>query len=176
MGDRKSITVYEGLGFLPENDFIDTKNRSFEIVAEIDNSNQNANGVIIAQGGRFGGWSLYVNEGKPTYTYNFLGLESYSVTSNKALPAGKSTVKLDFAYDGASTDGKPKLGAGGTATMSINGTQVGSGKIEKTQFAIWSADETANVGMDRETSVSPDYDEESSRFKGKIGKITITVK
>ena len=87
------------------------------------------------------------------------------------LPAGKATVKLDFAYDG-----KPKFGGGGTATLSLNGKQVGSGRIERTQFAFWSADETANVGIDRETPVSPDYTEETSRFTGKIGKVTITLK
>ncbi|EMB18659.1 arylsulfatase [Rhodopirellula europaea] len=176
MGDRTSLTVYEGLGFLPENDFIDTKNRSFEIVAEIESQGKETSGVIVSQGGRFGGWSLYLKEGKPIYTYNYLGLESYSVTSDDVLPAGKSTIKLDFAYDGKSTDGKPELGAGGTATLTVNGQPAGSAKIDKTQFAIWSADETANVGLDRETSVSPDYTEESSKFTGKIDKITLTVK
>ncbi|QEG38136.1 arylsulfatase [Roseimaritima ulvae] len=176
MGDRNSLTVYEGLGFLPENDFIDTKNRSFEIVAEVETQGQDANGVLVSQGGRFGGWSLYVKDGKPVYTYNFLGLQSFSVTADKPLPAGKSTIKLDFAYDGQSSDGKPKLGAGGTATLTVNGQPAGSGKVGKTQFAVWSADETANVGIDRETPVSPDYTEESSKFTGKIDKITLTVK
>lgn len=176
MGDRKSITVYEGLGFLPENDFIDTKNTSFEIVAEVEKIDEQLNGVIISQGGRFGGWSLYVNHGKPIYVYNYLGLESYAVTSDSPLPAEKSIIQLDFDYDGETESGPPKLGLGGTATLLINGKQVGSCKIEKTQFAIWSADETANVGRDRETPVSSDYDEESSQFNGKIHKVTITLK
>jgi arylsulfatase len=176
MGDRKTFTAYEGLEFLPENDFIDTKNRSFSIVAEVESKDSKANGVIVSQGGRFGGWSFYVRNGKPVYMYNFLGLERFAVTANAPLPAGKSTIKLDFAYDGKGADGKPKLGAGGTATFTVNGKQTGSGKIGRTQFAIWSADETANVGMDRETSVSPDYDEETSKFTGKINKVTITVR
>jgi arylsulfatase len=83
---------------------------------------------------------------------------------------------VDFAYDGKGAVGKPKLGAGGTATLSVNGKQAGSGKIGRTQFAVWSADETANVGMDRETPVSPDYVEETSKFTGKINKVTITVR
>jgi arylsulfatase len=171
MGDRKTLTAYEGLQFLPENDFINTKNSSFEIVAEVESKDGKTNGVIVSQGGRFGGWSFYVNGGKPIYMYNFLGLNSYSVTADSALPVGKSTVKLEFIYDG-----KPKLGGGGTATLFINGKKVGSSRIEKTQFAIWSADETANVGMDRETPVSPDYTEETSKFTGKIDKVTITLK
>ena len=98
-------------------------------------------------------------------------MEKFAVTSDTALPKGKSTIKLDFAYDG-----KPKLGGGGTATLFIDDKKVGSGRIEKTQFSVWSADETANVGIDRETSVSPDYTEETSRFSGKIDKVTITLK
>jgi len=176
MGDRTSLTVYEGLGFLPENDFIDTKNRSFEIVAEIESEGQQTSGVIISQGGRFGGWSLYVNDGKPVYTYNYLGLEAFSVTADQPLPAGKSTVKLDFAYEGKTQDGKPALGAGGTATLTVNGQSAGSAKVGKTQFAIWSADETANVGIDRETPVSTDYTEATSEFTGTIHKVTINLK
>lgn len=171
MQGRKSLTVYEGLGFLMENDFINTKNTSFEIVADVETKGADANGVILSQAGRFGGWSLYVKDGKPKYLYNFLGLQTFSVTSDKPLPAGKSTIKLDFAYNG-----QPKFGGGGMATLFVDGQQVGSTRIERTQFAVWSADETANVGIDRETPVSPDYTEETSRFTGKIGKVTITLK
>jgi len=171
MAGRKSLTVYEGMGFLPENAFINTKNTSFDIVAEVEASGSKTNGVIVSQGGTFGGWSLYVKDDKPIYMYNYLGLESYAVKSNTALPKGKSTIRMEFAYDG-----KLKLGGGGTATMYINGKKVGSGRVEKTQFAVWSADETANVGIDRETPVSPDYTEETSKFTGKIEKVTVTLK
>jgi arylsulfatase A-like enzyme len=176
MAGRKSITVYEGTGFLMENDFINTKNTSFDIVADVESKDGKTNGVILSQSGQFGGWSLYLKDGKPIYMYNYLGLERYAVKSDTAIPKGKSTIKLDFAYDGKSSDGKPKLGAGGTATLFINDKKVGSGKIEKTQFAIWSADETANVGVDRETPVSPDYTEETSKFTGKIDKVTVSLK
>lgn len=173
---RTSLTVYEGLGFLPESDFIDTKNRSFEIVAEVETQANATDGVIISQGGRFGGWSLYVHEGKPVYTYNYLGLQNFTVTGDDPLPVGQATIKLEFAYDGGMTNGRPNLGAGGNATLYINDQQVATGRVEKTQYAIWSADETANVGMDRETSVSADYTEETSRFQGAIDHVTITVK
>ena len=78
---------------------------------------------------------------------------------------------MDFAYDGGD-----KPGQGGTATLYINGKSVGSGKIEQTQFSIFSADESANVGLDSETPVSQDYDVESSKFNGKIDKVTISLK
>ena len=118
MFGRTSLTLYEGMDGLLENDFINVKNTSFEIVADIETTDKPANGVIVAQGGRFGGWSLHVKEGVPMFTYNYLGLKYSVATSNSKLPNGKSTVKMDFAYDG----GKP--GAGGTATLYVDG-QVG---------------------------------------------------
>ena len=171
MDGRTSLTLYEGMGFLGENDFINTKQSSFDITAEIESSKDKTKGVIVSQAGRFGGWSLYVKDDKPTYVYNFLGMNSYTVTSDSKLPKGKSTVKLDFVIDD-----KKKLGSGGVATLYINDKKVGSGRIEKTHYGVWSFDETANVGVDRETPVSPDYNEESSKFTGKIDKVTINLK
>jgi arylsulfatase len=100
--------------------------------------------------------------------YNYLGLQSYTATANARLPAGKASVKLDFTWDG----GKP--GAGGTATLHVDGTSVGSTRVEKTQFAIFSADDTAGVGVDAETPVAEDYGS-STEFTGRIDKVTITL-
>jgi hypothetical protein len=156
---------------LLENDFINVKNTSFEIVAEIETGDKPASGVIAAQGGRFGGWSLHVKDGTPKFTYNYLGLDYSVATGDAKLPSGKSTVKMDFAYDGGE-----KPGAGGTATVYINDKAVGSVKVAKTEFAIFSADETAGVGIDTETPVSEEYDRHSSEFTGKIEKVTINLK
>jgi len=171
MFGRKSLTLYEGMEGLLENDFINVKNTSFEIVAEIESGDQPANGVIIAQGGRFGGWSLHVKNGVPMYTYNYLGLTRSVAVGKSKLPSGKVTVKLDFVYDG----GK-KPGAGGTATLYVDGKSVGSTKIPKTEFAVFSADESAGVGIDMETPVSEEYTRSNSEFNGKIGKVTVTLK
>ncbi len=170
MFGRKSLTLYEGMGSLMENDFINIKNTSFDIEAEIDANGAQTNGVIVQQGGRFGGWSLYVKEGRPVFAYNYLGLKTFKTDGEAVLPQGKSKVTMNFAYDGG------KTGAGGTATVSINGEKVGSVRVAKTQPAVFSADETANVGKDAETSVSDDYNAESSHFNGKIGKVTVSVK
>jgi arylsulfatase len=170
MFGRKSLTLYEGMNGLLENDFINVKNTSFEIVAEVETGDKPVNGVIVAQGGRFGGWSLYVKEGKPVFMYNYLGIDRYTATGSTTLPKGKSTLKMDFAYEG----GKP--GAGGTATVFINGKSVGSTKVAKTEFAAFSADETAGVGVDAETPVSEDYTRASSEFTGTIDKVTIQLK
>ncbi|HEY0466269.1 MAG TPA: arylsulfatase, partial [Polyangiaceae bacterium] len=122
MAGRKSLTVYSGMTGMMENAFINVKNRSLKLTAEVEVPAAGANGVILCQGGRFGGWSLYVVNGKPAYTYNFVGLKEYTVNSSARLPAGKATITLEFAYDG---NGR---GKGGTGTLSINGKKVGTGR------------------------------------------------
>ena len=130
-----------------------------------------ANGTLFAQGGRFGGWSLYVSNGKPAYDYNVLGLERFTIASPQVLPAGKATVVFDFAYDGGG------LGKGGTGTLSVNGKQVAQGRIERTQPFVFSADDTADVGIDLGTPVVEAIGAEAkSRFTGKIPKLVIEVR
>jgi len=171
LGDRKSLTLYDGMNGMLENTFINVKNQSKTITAEIEIPEGGANGVILAQGGRFGGWSLYMKDGRPAYTYNYLGLARYTVSAESALPAGTSTVTLDFAYDGGG------LGKGGTATLSVNGTTVGEGHIDKTQPLMFSADETADVGLDNQTPVAEGIGigPQETRFTGKIHKVTVEV-
>jgi arylsulfatase A-like enzyme len=166
MKGRTSLTVYEGMKGLSENVFINVKNGSLRITADVELPASKAQGVIIAQAGRFGGWSLYLRDGQPTYTYNYLGLQRYTVSSNQPLGAGKATITLDFAYDGG-------MGNGGIATLSVNGQSVGEGRIEHTQCCIFSADE----GTDDGTPVSEDYEAgEASKFTGKIFNVTIDTK
>lgn len=117
-----------------------------------------------------GGWSLYLKDGKPTYCYNFLGLQEYKVAAPNALTAGKATVRVNFDYDG----GGSRLG--GTASIFANGEKVASGRIDRTQMAIFSADETAGVGKDDATPVTKDYKERDNTFTGRISKVTLNVK
>ncbi len=172
MRGRTSLTLYDGMDGILENTFINVKNKSKTITAEIEIPKGGASGVILTQGGRFGGWSLYMKDGKLEYTYNFLGLSRDTVASPKPLAAGKATVVLDFAYDG---DG---LGKGGVATLSVNGEQVASGRIQKTQPLLFSADETADVGLDNQTPVAEGIGigREETRFTGKIIKVTVDIK
>ena len=170
LGDRKSLTLYEGMQGMLENTFMNIKNRSSKVTAELDVPAR-ANGVILSQGGRFGGWSLYVKDGKPAYIYNFLGLSRYTIASPQALPAGPVTVTLDFAYDG----GGP--GKGGKAILYVNGKPVAEGRVEKTQPNIFSADETADVGIDNQTPVAEGIGiGPETKFTGKINKVTLEVK
>ena len=170
MAGRTSLTVFEGMTGMSENVFINTKNRSYTITAEIEIPQGGANGVILAQAGRFGGWSLYLKNGKPTYTYNFLGLQRFNVASAQPLAAGKATIRYEFASDG------PGMGKGGTGTLFINENKVAEGRIEHTQCCVYSADEGADVGMDEGTPVTEDYGGRDNRFTGKIHRVTIELK
>jgi arylsulfatase len=171
MGGRKSLTLAEGMTGMLEGVFINVKNRSKTITAEVDVPQSGVNGTILAQGGRFGGWSLYVKDGVPAYDYNFLGLARTSISAGKPLAPGKSTLRFDFAYDG----GGP--GKGGTGTLFVNGEKVAEGRIEHTQFGLFSADETADVGIDLGTPVVEAIGAEAkSRFTGRIPKVTVEVR
>jgi hypothetical protein len=164
-------TILEAVG-LPElkmeNVFLNVKNKSKTIIAEIEVPASGAHGTILAQGGRFGGWSLYVKDGIPAYDYNFLGLQRSSVAATKPLAPGKATIRFDFAYDGGG------LGKGGRGMICVNDEKVAEGRSEHTQPAIFSADETADVGIDLGTPVVEAIGSEGrSRFTGNIPRVTI---
>jgi arylsulfatase len=169
MAGRTSLTVYNGMIGMSENVFINTKNRSHTITAEVEIPKNGAKGVLLAQAGRFGGWSLYLKDGKPTYTYNWLGLQRYTVAAKQALPAGKATIRYEFTYDGGG------VGKGGTGALFVNGKKVATGRIDRTQCCAFSADEGADVGADEGTPVTEAY-KVPFKFTGKIGKVTIELK
>ncbi|MDZ7624378.1 MAG: arylsulfatase [Ignavibacteriaceae bacterium] len=171
MAGRTSLTLAEGMTGMTENTFVSIKNRSFTVTADVDVPSNGGNGIVIAQGGRFGGWALYVKDGVPAFDYNFLGMQRFSFSANKKLPGGKSTILFEFAYDG----GGP--GKGGTGTLYINGQKGGEGRIDRTQAAIFSADETADVGIDLATPVVERIGaERKSKFTGRIPKLVVELK
>jgi arylsulfatase A-like enzyme len=169
MAGRTSLTVYQGMTGLSENVFINVKNRSHTITAEVEIPEKGANGAILAQAGRFGGWSLYLKDGMPTYTYNWLGLQRYTVAATQPLPPGKATIGFEFAYDGGG------LGKGGTGALFVNGKPVATGRIDQTQCCAFSADEGADVGADEGTPVTEAY-QVPFKFTGKIARVTIDLK
>jgi arylsulfatase len=171
MAGRTTLTVYEGMAGMSENVFINMKNRSHTITAEVNIPKGGAKGVILAQAGRFGGWSLYLKNGKPAYTYNFLGLQRFTIAAKNPVPAGKATIRYEFAYDGGG------LAKGGVGTIFVNDKKVAEGRIERTQPMVFSADEGADVGEDGETPVVEDYGIPAPyKFTGKIDKVTIDLK
>lgn len=170
MAGRTSLTLYDGMTGVLENAFVSVKNCSKSIVAELDIPAGGARGVVLAQAGRFGGWSLYFQDGRPAYAYNWIGRETYTVAAPQAVPPGKAQVRLDFAYDGGGR------GQGGTATLSVNGQKVAEGRIAHTNPIMFSADEAADVGVDEGTPVTEAYTAAGSRFTGTIRKVTVEVK
>jgi arylsulfatase A-like enzyme len=167
MGPRTALTLYEGMTGITENAFINLKARSYTITPDIDVPRGGADGVIIAQAGRFGGWSLYMKSGHVKEAYNFGGLQWTTVSSPQALAPGPHTVRYEFIYDG----GKP--GSGGTSRLSVDDKQVGVAKVPRIMPFMYSADEGVDVGTDNETPVTEDYKEGANKFTGKIVKVTI---
>jgi hypothetical protein len=125
--------------------------------------------VIVVQGGAFGGFSLYLHEGRPAYCYNLFGLQRFKVYGDAPVPAGDHQLRMEFAYDGGG------LAKGGTVTLFVDGTQVGEGRIDGTQPMIFSADETTDVGTDGGTPVSDDYAPKDSRFTGKVRWVQLDI-
>lgn len=167
MNGRTELTLYEGAKGIPENAFINVKNSSLTITAEV-NVPANGEGVLICQGGDFGGWSFYMLDGKPTYTYNWVGLEAYTITSDRKVSPGKHTITFDFAYEGG-------RGGGGTGTILIDGAKAGEGRIEKTNSNTFGIDESADVGTDENTPVTPAYARRAN-FNGSIASVKIKTK
>jgi arylsulfatase A-like enzyme len=170
MAGRTSLTVYQGMTGMSESVFIDTKNRSYKIAADAEIPEDGAGGVILAQAGRFGGWSFYLKDGKPAFTYNFLGMQRFTIAATDPVPAGKATIVFEFTYDGGG------IGKGGTGAIFVNDNKVAEGRIDYTQGMIFSADEGADVGEDGETPVVEDYGiPYPYKFTGTINKVTIDI-
>jgi arylsulfatase A-like enzyme len=162
-----SQLFFPGMGRLSENSVVSIKNKSFSITAEVEMLTKGAEGVIIAQGGRFGGWSLYARGGKAKFVYNVLGIHEFPTEATELIPAGKHQVRMEFAYDGGG------LGKGGGVTLYYDGKEVGKGRVAATQAMVFSADETTDIGYESGTPVSPDYTTAGSKFNGKINWVQI---
>jgi hypothetical protein len=162
-----SQLLFGGMGRLTESSLLNIKNKSHAVTAEIVVPETGADGVILAQGGAFGGWSLYTKDGRPKYCYNLLGLQRFKIEAGAAIPPGTHQVRMEFGYDG----GGP--GKGGTVTLYLDGDEVGEGRVEATVPLIFSADETADVGRDTASPVSDDYEGESSVFTGTVNWVQI---
>jgi arylsulfatase len=161
--------LFGGMGRLSESSIVNFKNKSHAVTAEVVVPEAGAEGVIIAQGGLTGGWSLYTKEGKPKYCYNFYGVNRYTIEGTAKIPAGTHQVRMEFAYDGGG------LAKGGNVTLYYDGQSVGTGRVGATQPMIFSADETTDIGYESGTAVTPDYSTHSSKFTGKIYWVQLDV-
>jgi arylsulfatase len=165
-GERQLL--FGGMGRLSESSVVSIKNKSHAVTAEIEVPDGGAQGVIIAQGGSIGGWSLYLKDGKPRYCYNLLGIQRFYVDSDTEVPAGTHQVRVEFAYDG------PGLGKGGGVTLYLDGDKVGEGKVAATAAMIFSADDTCDVGRENGALVADDYPVPNT-FTGEVNWVEIDV-
>nr|MCU0479225.1 arylsulfatase [Chloroflexota bacterium] len=164
-----SQVLYSGMGRLTEATVLNVKNRSHAVTAQVVVAEGGAAGVIFAQGGEFGGWALYVSDGRPTYCHNFLGLQRFKVRGEATLEPGPHEVRMELAYDGGG------LGKGGTVSLYVDGRSVGEGRIAATVPFLYSLDETADIGRDTASPVSDDYTGEESVFRGRVEQVRIDV-
>jgi arylsulfatase len=167
---RNTFTYYPGTIRVPEGTAPDTKNKSWTITAEVEIPEGGAEGILITQGGRFGGWGLLVLDGKPEFDYAFSQQpqHKYRVTSNEKLAPGKHTVKFDSKYDG------PGMGKSATGTLTVDGKQVAQGKIERTIPTRYSLDETLDIAEDTGTPVVEDYlNKMPFKFTGELKQVVI---
>ena len=164
-GNRQLL--FGGMRRLSENSIVVTKNKSFALTAEIEVPEGGAEGVIIAQGGAFGGFSLYAKDGRPAFCYNLFGLQLFKVYGEDPLAPGERQVRLEFVYDGGG------LGKGGTSTLYVDGTKVGEGRVDATVPMIFSGDETTDLGSDSATPVSDDHGPKETEFTGRVKWVEI---
>jgi arylsulfatase len=164
-----SQLFFPGMGRLSENSVVSIKNRSFSVTAEVDVPDGSVEGVIIAQGGRFGGWAVYAKDGAAKFAYNVLGIQEFLTVAEEPIPAGTHQVRMEFVYDGGG------LAKGGNVTLYYDGRSVGNGRAEATQPMIFSADETTDIGYESGTTVTADYTAGNNRFTGKIHWVQIDV-
>ena len=154
--------LFGGMGRLSENSLLVLKNKSHSVTADVVVPEGGTSGTIVAQGGAFGGWSLYMTDGKPAYCYNLFGLQQFKVYGSDPVPAGEHQIRVEFTYDGGG------LGKGGTAALFVDGSKVGEGRVDATVPMAFSADETTDVGNDTATPVTDDLEEGKAQFGGKV--------
>jgi arylsulfatase len=152
---------------LTENSIVVLKNKSHAVTAEIAVPEGGAEGVVVSQGGAFGGWSLYLKEGKPAYCYNLFGLQRFKVYGEEAISAGEHQLRIEFAYDGGG------LGKGGNVSLYVDGEKTGEGRVEGTVPMIFSGDETTDLGSDSGTPVTDDLGPNELEFTGRVRWVEI---
>jgi hypothetical protein len=164
-----SQVLFGGMGRLSENSVLNIKNKSHSVTAEIAVPEEAARGVIVAQGGQFGGWSLYLTEdGNPAYCYNLFGLQRFKTHGAKPVPAGTHQVRMEFEYEGGG------LGKGGTVRLYVDGEQTADDThIDATTPMVFSGDETCDLGSDTASPVSDDYDSATSQFTGTVNWVQL---
>lgn len=167
MGERRSIAFHAGAPRLTEETAPNVKNRSHSLTADVEIPGEGADGVLVAQGGRFGGWSLYLHEGRPCYAYNYFGLDVHTVRATEPLAPGRHEIRLDFSYDGGG------VGNGGDVVLHVTGRKAGEVRVPATIPYYFAFDETFDIGVDRASPVTDDYPIVDNAFTGRLHRIVV---
>jgi arylsulfatase len=148
-GGRAFYTFYPGAAHLYDALAPGTRNRTHTFTAYVDLPASGGDGVLVAEGGTAAGYSLYIKDRKPSYTYNYFRREVTTLSAKQPLAAGKSVIELKFAYDGGG------LGKGATITLTVNGVKAGEARLSRTVPRAYSFEETFDVGEDSASAVGP---------------------
>ncbi|HKB03692.1 MAG TPA: arylsulfatase, partial [Gemmataceae bacterium] len=169
-GDARTFTYYPGQLALPNDAAPRVLNKSWTITADLEDADK-AEGMIVTHGGMVGGYGLYLRDGKPTFAYNYLDIDRYTVAGKDALPKGKVKLAVNFAYDGRPGE----RGKGGTITISANGSKVAEGQLPRTIPLQISLGEGMDIGEDVGSPVDFSY-KLPFKFTGKVEKVTVELK
>ncbi|WP_432477397.1 arylsulfatase [Nocardioides sp. GXQ0305] len=161
---RSTLSFGPRVGRLTEDAAPNLKNRSHVITADLEVIT-GTSGVVVAQGGRFGGWSLYAVDGVAHYAYNHVGRDLTVVRGDRVIGPGRHDLTVRFDYDG----GPP--GSGADVRLEVDGEEVGRGRVPVTTAYYFSFDETFNIGVDPGTPVVDDYLPVRNRFQGLIHRV-----
>ncbi len=166
---RTTMTLYPGMSHLNENTVLNIKNKSFSVTAKVELKDDTTNGAIIAQGGRFAGWSLYMKNGYPVFCYNWFNRQHYYIGSREQLSAGEHFIHFEFKYDGGG------IGKGGTGILYADDHDIAQGRIENTVPFVFSADDFMDIGKDSGAPVTEDYGSYQGGFTGTINWVKINI-
>jgi arylsulfatase A-like enzyme len=177
---RTVFTYSEPVTGIPYSAAPSLLNTSYTVTAEVEIPKGGGEGVILTQGGRFGGYGLYLLKGKPVFTWNLLDLKRVKWQSDLPLQPGKHTIVYDFKYDGIgfaslAFNNLSGIGRSGTGTLSVDGITISTQSMERTIPLVLPWDETFDIGSDTGTPVDDQDYHVPFAFTGKIDKLTISV-
>lgn len=169
LSGRTSMTLYPGMSHMNENTVLNVKNKSYVVTADVTVPDDGGSGAVIAQGGRFGGWCLYLKSGVPAHCYNYLGFKHIYARGTQKLAAGKHTLRYEFVYDGGG------VGKGGTGTLLVDGQKVGQARLEQSVPFLFSGDDFTDIGQDLGAPVTENYETPYGRFTGTVVSVRLDI-
>jgi hypothetical protein len=176
---RNVFTWTLPLAGTPNGDAPSILNASYNVKAEVEVPQGGAEGMLITQGGRFGGYGFYVLKNKPVFLWNLVDLKRERWEGPDLAP-GKHVLEFDFKYDGLGIgtlafNNMSGIGRGGTGELRVDGNVVSTQKMEHSIPLILQWDESLDIGMDTLTGVDDDDYQPPFAFTGKFNRVTLTI-